>query len=70
MSNLFTELLAAKKLNKVSPDSPCDVCQKPAGYYSTVYYIHICTEECYEVFEKRVTDEINRFAVTKLKGKS
>jgi len=68
MSKLFSELLVKRQLNKVAPDNPCDVCGEPAGYYSPVYYIHVCSVKCYKIFEKRVMAEIGGLSIGKLKG--
>jgi len=44
--------------NIVPPDNPCVICNKLAKYYNTLWYIHICTEECYDAFIKKAHEEI------------
>jgi len=68
MSNLFDALIDARLLNVVAPDNPCDVCGNPARYYILDYYIHVCSEKCFENFAERMNQEINSFAIKKLKG--
>ena len=48
----------------VAPENKCDVCKiKSAPYYNTMFYIHICSSECFEEFIKgynKETEEIAR----------
>lgn len=51
-------------LNKVDPTNKCDICNDQyAEYYSTLYYIHICSRKCYEEFLKRYNIEIDEIAL-------
>lgn len=56
-----------KFIREVKPENPCDICSQPAGYYSLLYYIHICSKECLMCFEESVLKEASEFAIKKLK---
>lgn len=48
---------------EVKPENKCDVCkEKDAKYYNTVYYIHICSIECFEKFIEGYNREIEEIA--------
>lgn len=48
---------------KVDTDAMCDVCQKEvANYYSTTWYLHICSLKCFNSFLYRYNKEINSIA--------
>jgi len=49
---------------KVAPENICDICKKrKASYYNLMYYIHICSTECYEKFIEGYNREINEIAI-------
>ena len=49
--------------SKVSPENPCDVCSKPAGYYISKWFVHICSIECFKTFLERYNKEIDEIAL-------
>ena len=49
--------------SKVAPENPCDVCGKPAGYYTSKWFVHICSIECFKTFLKRYNKEIDEIAL-------
>ena len=53
---------------KVAPENVCDVCgEKQAVYYNVIYYIHICSVECFETFIAGYNREIEEIARMRLK---
>ncbi len=48
---------------KVSSENPCDVCRQPAGHYSSKWFVHICSIECFKTFLKRYNKEIDEIAL-------
>jgi len=49
---------------KVTTDIKCDVCKKKlANYYITIWYIHVCSLECFNSFIDRYNREINEIAL-------
>lgn len=53
---------------KVAPVHKCDICkEKNAGYYDTLYYIHICSIECFNQFITGYNREIDEIARKLLK---
>lgn len=54
-------------LIEVAPENTCDVCkEKKAGYYSTTYYVHICSGECFNTFIAGYNREIEEIARMRL----
>lgn len=52
---------------EVALGNPCDVCrEKGAKYYNTIYYIHVCSIECFETFVDGYNREIEEIARTLL----
>jgi len=52
---------------KVIPENKCDVCkEKDAKYYNTIYYIHVCSVECFKKFVVGYNREIEEIARTRL----
>lgn len=48
---------------EVKPENKCDVCkEKDAKYYNIIYYIHICSIECFEKFIVGYNREIEEIA--------
>ena len=51
-------------MKKVKPENECDVCKKKlAKYYNIVYYVHVCSEECWKLFLERYNIEIDEIAL-------
>ena len=51
-------------MGKVTPENECDICKKKlAPYYSTVWYIHYCSDECFEQFIEGYNREIDEIAI-------
>ena len=59
---------ASRSIKKIEICAPCDVCGKQASFYSTEYYVHICSEKCYKSLLKSIDEELNNLSFTKLKG--
>ena len=52
---------------EVAPGNKCDVCrEKGAKYYNTIYYIHVCSVECFKKFVVGYNREIEEIARTLL----
>lgn len=52
---------------EVTPENMCDICQnKLAKYYNIRYYIHICSNECFEKFIAGYNREIEEIAQKRL----
>jgi hypothetical protein len=55
------------ELVEVKPENPCDMCGKEkAGYYSTVYYVHVCSQECIDSFISKYEEEIASLVTIRL----
>ncbi len=48
---------------KVTLENPCDVCNVPAGYYNSQWFVHICSVKCFKTFFKRYSKEIDEIAL-------
>jgi hypothetical protein len=55
-----------KYFNEITTNCPCDVCGKPAKFYDTTWYIHICSEECFDEFMDNYDNIINSIAIKRL----
>ena len=54
--------------NKVASGHVCDVCQKnTAKYYNLTWYIHVCSEECFNKFIEMYNKEIDDVVIERLK---
>jgi len=52
---------------EVKPENKCDICKvNIAKYYNIQYYIHICSNECFEKFIMGYNREIEEIARRKL----
>lgn len=60
-------MLSLEHIRKVPPENSCDICKRPAPYYSVLYYIHICSQECLDSFENSILKAASLVAITKLK---
>lgn len=53
--------------NEIGPGHTCDVCKEAnAKYYNLIWYIHICSVECYETFIRMYNREIDDFIIVEL----
>ncbi|KKL88918.1 hypothetical protein LCGC14_1919940, partial [marine sediment metagenome] len=52
---------------EVALENKCDICKdKNAKYYNTLYYIHICSNKCFEEFVVGYNREIEEIARKRL----
>lgn len=51
----------------VPSGNSCDICGKSAVFYSTIWYIHICSQECYDFFVDKWNKNVDDVTFTQLK---
>jgi hypothetical protein len=53
-------------MHQITTNCPCDICGKPAKFYDTTWYIHICSEECFDEFIDKYNSFIDHVAIKRL----
>lgn len=65
--NGFEMMLLSPDTVEVAPENTCDICQdKDAKYYNIRYYIHLCSDKCFEEFIAGYNREIEEIARRRL----